>query len=49
MKSLSNFREFITRFCFFFTLSLKVDQTNALTLLPKSSTLCSFNLGRLLK
>ena len=47
MKSLSNFKEFITRFCFF-TLSVKVNQTNALTLLPKSSTLCSFNSGRLL-
>ena len=49
MKSLSNFKEFIyTRYCFF-TLSVKVGRTNALTLLPKISTLCSFNLGRLLK
>ena len=48
MKSLSNFKEFITRFCFF-TLSVKVDKKTALTLLPKSNTLCSFNSGRLLK
>ena len=49
MKSLSNFKEFITRFCFFFTLSVKVDKKTALTLLPKSNTLCSFNSSRLLK
>ena len=49
MKSLSNFKELILQGFFFFTLSVKVDKTNALTLLPKSSTLCSFNLGRLLK